>query len=78
MSIPRPDYRPNALQPTNAVALKLADLRLTPRNQADHGFAIIFGKEIVAAEDMGARFGVPSSLTVLISTTGVPKYRMAG
>jgi hypothetical protein len=30
------------------------------------------------AEDIGARLGVPSSLSVLISTTGVPKYKMAG
>jgi hypothetical protein len=28
--------------------------------------------------DIGARFGVPSAFSVLISTTGVPKYRMLG
>src|SRR5688572_32553834 len=30
------------------------------------------------AEDIGARFGEPSSFRELTSTTGVPKYRMAG
>jgi len=30
------------------------------------------------ADDIGARLKVPSSLTVLITTTGVPKYRIAG
>jgi hypothetical protein len=30
------------------------------------------------ADDMGARFGEPSSFNVLISTTGVPKYKIAG
>lgn len=30
------------------------------------------------ADDMGARLNEPSSLTVLIRTTGVPKYRMPG
>jgi hypothetical protein len=30
------------------------------------------------ADDMGARFAEPSSLVELTSTTGVPKYRMAG
>jgi hypothetical protein len=28
------------------------------------------------ADDIGDRFGVPSSLMVLIRTTGVPKYRI--
>jgi len=30
------------------------------------------------ADDIGARFGVLSAFSVLISTTGVPKYRMLG
>ena len=30
------------------------------------------------AEDIGARLGVPSSLSVLMSTTGVPKYMILG
>src|SRR3954466_5305902 len=30
------------------------------------------------ADDMGARLGVPSGLTELTRTTGVPKYRIAG
>jgi len=30
------------------------------------------------ADDIGARFAVPSAFSVLISTTGVPKYRMLG
>ena len=30
------------------------------------------------ADDTGARFAVPSSLTVLISTTGVPRYKIFG
>ena len=30
------------------------------------------------AEDIGARFGDPSALSVLISATGVPKYRIVG
>src|SRR4051795_8863726 len=30
------------------------------------------------AEDMGARFALPSSLVDETRTTGVPKYRMAG
>ena len=30
------------------------------------------------AEDIGATFGLPSSLSELTRTTGVPKYRMAG
>jgi hypothetical protein len=30
------------------------------------------------ADDIGARFGVPSAFSVLISTTGVPTYRMLG
>jgi hypothetical protein len=30
------------------------------------------------AEDIGARLNVLSSFVVLISTTGVPKYRMPG
>jgi len=29
------------------------------------------------AEDIGARFALPSSFSVLIRTTGVPKYRIA-
>jgi len=29
-------------------------------------------------EDIGARFAEPSSLVVLIKTTGVPKYKIAG
>jgi hypothetical protein len=29
-------------------------------------------------DDIGARFGQPSSFSVLMSTTGVPKYRIAG
>jgi hypothetical protein len=29
-------------------------------------------------EDIGARFDVPSGFLVLISTTGVPKYKMEG
>ena len=29
-------------------------------------------------DEIGARFGLPSGLTVLSSTTGVPKYKMAG
>jgi hypothetical protein len=30
------------------------------------------------AEDIGARLAEPSSFKVLISTTGVPKYKIAG
>ncbi len=30
------------------------------------------------AEDIGARLGEPSSLSVLMSTTGVPRYKIAG
>jgi hypothetical protein len=30
------------------------------------------------ADDIGARFEVPSSFSLLINTTGVPKYRMFG
>jgi hypothetical protein len=30
------------------------------------------------ADDIGARFEVPSSFSLLINTTGVPKYRMVG
>jgi len=30
------------------------------------------------AEDIGARLLLPSSLSVLIRTTGVPKYRIGG
>ncbi len=29
-------------------------------------------------DDIGAKFGKPSSFSVLMSTTGVPKYRIAG
>lgn len=30
------------------------------------------------ADDIGARFALPSSFSVLTRTTGVPKYRIGG